>query len=338
MKTRDIVIGLIIAALVILYLIQKESKQIRPTESIVDLYLNVDRACADPILDRFEKESNITVRRHYSLEGGLLRRLMRNHGDPEADLYWSEDPIEAMLLKERNLTIPYRSPFAEAVPTRFRDRDAHWTGIAGRLRLLLVHRGARRIPTGIEDFIAPVFRGHGVMATPLHGSQRVYIAALLRRWGADRTDAFLRKLKHNVTFTSDDHKSGDLVAQGHYDFTLIDSDDALMRIRNKEPVVTIFPDQRTKGPGALLIPDLLTLLRRAPHLKNAKKLFDYLLRPDTAKELALQCGKIPLQKDVKLQQPLLSASGIKTMGIDYDDLARQLPILRGILQAWSIKR
>lgn len=338
MKTRDIVIGLIIAAIVILYLIQKEQKQIAPTKPIVNLYLNVDRTCADPILDRFEKESNITVRRHYSFNGGLLRRLMRNQRDPKADLYWSEDPIEVMLLKEQNLTSSYRSPFAEALPARFKDRDAHWTAIAGRLRLLLVHRGVQRVPVGIEDFVNPVFKGDGITATPLHGSQRIYIAALLRRWGVDRTEAFLRKIRDNAALVSDDHKSGDLVARGRYAFTLIDSDDALIRIRNKEPVVTIFPDQRPKGPGTLVIPGLLTLLRGAPHPKMAKKLFDYLLRSDTAKELAMQCGKIPLQKDVKLSQPLLSASGIKMIGVNYNDIAQQLPILRSLLQRWSIKR
>ena len=338
MKTKDIVIGLIIAALVILYLIQKEHKSAAtPTKPTVNLYLNVDRSCADAILDRFEKESNVTLFRHYDFNGKWLQRLIRSK-EHDADLYWSEDPIEAMLLKERNLTRPYRSPFAETIPARFKDREAHWTGLAGRLRLLITHRGARRVPTGIEDFIHPLFKGHGVLATPLHGSQRVYVAALLRRWGPDRTEAFLRKLKYNVKITSNDQISGDLVAQGRYDFTLIDSDDALRRIRHKEPLITIFPDQNPKAPGTLVIPDSITLLRKAPHPKAAKKLFDYLLRPDTAKELALRCGKLPLQKGVEVSQPLLGATRIKTMEIDYNDIARQLPALRSLLHRWSMKR
>ncbi len=339
MKTRDIIIGLIVAALVILYLLQKDSRKPRPAKPIVTIYVSENRTCVEPILQRFEQENNITIRRIYrdDLNGsaGFLEKIVSNQKDSGADLYWSDDPIEAMFLKERNLTLPYRSTQAKTVPPNFKDQDGYWSGFAARVRVLLVRQGAKHTPTGVEDFVDPSFGNHGVIATPLSGSQRLYVAALYHLWGADRTRLFLKKLKERVTVTPDDKTSTDLVAEGRYDFTLDDSDDAFKRIRRKEPLVMIYPDQKPKAPGALVIPDTLMLLRSAKHPLWAKRLYDYLLSPKTQNRLAETCAKIPLIPGMKTSSNIPPLDRIKTMKIDYNELARKLPAIRKMLMDWA---
>ncbi len=338
MKTRDIIVGIIIAALVILYLFQKDQKESKPVKPIVSIYLSENRNCIDPIFDRFEKEYNITVRRFYLDDANkthtFFKALFKNNAS-KVDIYWSKDPIEAMLLKKRGMLFPYHSPSAQTIPKRFKDVDGTWTGLAARLRLLYVRRGARPVPTGIEDFIRADFEKHGVIATPSKGSQRLYTAALLKEWGADRTEAFLKKLKHSAAIVSSDQESLKKVKEGEYDFTLLDSDRLFTSLRQKEPILILFPDQRSQAPGSLLIPDVLMLLRQAPHPKNAKKLIDYLLRPETESYLAHRCGKFPLHPDIKTPTFLPSIAHIKTMNLDYNEVAEELPILEKILWKWQ---
>jgi len=69
-----------------------------------------------------------------------VNRLVAEGGNPQADVFWSGDPVRLFLLLKRGLVEPYVSPQAQGLPAGLRSRDGSWTGVAARARVLLVNR------------------------------------------------------------------------------------------------------------------------------------------------------------------------------------------------------
>ena len=73
------------------------------------------------------------------------------------------------------------------------------------------------------------------------------------------------------------------------------------RAPNGLPVRIVYPDQQRGGMGTLFIPNSLALIRGAPHLREARRLVDYLLSPAVEMRLARsRSAQIPLNREVAM--------------------------------------
>jgi len=72
----------------------------------VVVYSSVDEIFARPIAERFERETGIRVRLVPDTEEtkstGLLNRLIAEKTRPQADVFWSGDPVRAAILSRRS--------------------------------------------------------------------------------------------------------------------------------------------------------------------------------------------------------------------------------------------
>ena len=75
---------------------------------------------------------------------GAMNRLIAEKNNPQADVYWANEPIRAEVLRQHRIAAPYLSPNADGIPAAFRDPQGYWTGFAARARVLIVHRAASR--------------------------------------------------------------------------------------------------------------------------------------------------------------------------------------------------
>ena len=86
----------------------------------VVLYVSHDQVFSKPILKDFERETGIKVRAVYDTEEtkstGAMNRLIAEKNNPQADVYWANEPVRAEVLRQRNIAAPYRSLNAEGVP------------------------------------------------------------------------------------------------------------------------------------------------------------------------------------------------------------------------------
>ena len=102
------------------------------------VYTSVDQVFSDPVFRACEERLGIAVSAVFDTEEtkstGILNRLIAEAGHPQADVFWSGDPVRPFLLVSRGLVEPYASPEASAVPAVFRAADGTWTGIAARAR------------------------------------------------------------------------------------------------------------------------------------------------------------------------------------------------------------
>lgn len=306
----------------------------------VVVYVSHDQVFSEPILQDFERETGVHVRAVYDTEEakgtGVMNRLLAEITNPQADVYWANEPIRAEVLKQQGVTVPYESPNAEGIPARLRDTDAHWTGFAARARVLVVHEAVENPPQSILAYTDPAWRGRGVIANPLFGTTTTQMAALASLWGADSLMAFMDRAGANGTALSTSNgESADLVAQGAYAFSLVDIDDAISRQRQGQPVKMIYPDQGPQGLGTLLLPNAAMLIQGGPNPENGRLLIDYLLSEETERKLAASdAAQIPLHEGVEVPPAVRPIDRTTVMPVDYVEVARLLREIQPSLQGW----
>ena len=119
-----------------------------PQAPTVVVYVSHDQVFSEPILKDFERDTGIKVRAIYDTEEtkstGAMNRLIAEKNNPQADVYWANEPVRAEVLRQRGIAAPYVSPNAQGIPASFKDPNGYWTGFAARARVLIVNKNARR--------------------------------------------------------------------------------------------------------------------------------------------------------------------------------------------------
>lgn len=305
------------------------------------MYTSVDQVFSEPVLKEFERTTGFVVRAVYDTEEtkstGVLNRLIAEAASPQADVFWSGDPVRPFLLVKRGLVTPYMSPATTGIPAGFKAADGTWTGFAARARVLLVNTdriGASARPTSVKDLADPRWKGQIALANPLFGTTTMHAAALFSAWGDADAKAFFEQLKLNdARIASSNGEVKRLVASGEVTFGLADTDDANEAIKGGAPVEVIFPDQ--DGAGTLLMPTTAVLIKDAPHPDAARKLIDYLLSAEVERQMAEAAAHMPLRSEVPAPKGFPRASDIKVMPMNYSQLASEIERIEPWLRQWA---
>ncbi len=306
----------------------------------VVVYTSVDQVFSEPILRAFESEQGFTVRAVFDTEEtkstGVLNRLIAEAVRPQADVFWSGDPVRPSLLVKRGLVEPYVSPNASSIPEAFKDPFGSWTGFAARARVLLVNRN--RVPPGempksIQDLADPRWRGEVAIANPLFGTTTMHVAALFAAWGDDPARDFLQRLKANqVRLASSNGEVRRLVAGGEVAFGLTDTDDAHEALRDQAPVAVVYPDQDQLG--TLVMPTTVVLIKGSPHPGAGRRLIDFLLSPEVERRMAVSAAHMPLRPGIPLPPGLPSVNELRAMKVDYSLVGEKIETIQPWLREW----
>jgi iron(III) transport system substrate-binding protein len=311
-----------------------------PPAQVVVVYVSHDQVFSEPILRDFERDTGVKVRAIYDTEetrsAGAMNRLIAEKNNPQADVYWANEPIRAEVLRQRGIAAPYVSLNAQAIPASFKDPNGYWTGFAARARVFIVNKNAGAKPDSVLAYAAPQWRAKTVIANPLFGTTTAEIAALFVLWGDERAQAFMAALKANaVKLSPSNGDSADLVANGEFAFSLVDSDDVVSRMRQQLPIELVYPDQGEGKIGCFIIPNAAVLIAGAPHPELGKRLIDYLLAEQTEAKLARSdAAQIPLHSNVEGPPELLPIDKIKTMQINYAEIAAKLQAIQPFVKRW----
>jgi iron(III) transport system substrate-binding protein len=330
---------LVVVSTLILFLVLVSCRS--RIEKTVVVYVSEDQVFSEPILKDFERDTGITVKSVFDTEEakstGVMNRLIAEKDNPQADVYWANEPVRADVLKQRGVSAPYVSPSADGIAAQFKDPDNHWTGFSARARLLLVNAKSTPKPTSVLAYVDSSAKGRAAIANPLFGTTTAYVAALFTVWGDDRARTFMNQTKANeVKMTTSNGESADFVASGQADFALVDSDDAISGKKQGKPVEIVYPDQDQGGVGVLILPNAAVLIKGGPNSENGKKLIDYILSKDTERKLAFaDCAQIPLHAGVETPPEVRRIEDMKPMNVVYSDLARKMEEIQPFLKQWA---
>jgi iron(III) transport system substrate-binding protein len=310
------------------------------TDTVV-VYVSHDQVFSEPILKDFEHDAKIRVNAVYDTEetksAGVMNRLIAERNNPQADVYWANEPIRAELLRQRGVSTPYRSPSAQGIPAQFRDPQDNWTGFSARARILIVAKGLPDPPTSIQAYTEAKFKRKTLIANPLFGTTTAHVAALFTVWGNGRAKDFLDAMRKNdVHITSSNGDSADQVNGNPFQFALVDSDDVRSRQKQGRPIEGVYPDQEEGGLGCFIVPNAVLLIKNGPHPEAGKKLIDYLLTTDTEKKLAdSDAAQIPLHPGVATPAFVRRLDTIRVMKVDYAAVAAKMEEIQPLLNDWA---
>jgi len=309
-------------------------------QSTVTVYVSEDQVFSEPILKDFEREMGGKVNAVFDTEEakstGVMNRLLAEKNNPQADVYWANEPVRADVLRQQGISEPYKPAAAAQIPDQFKDSQGYWTGFSARARLLLVNKNASSKPSSILAYVDPKTKGKGVIANPLFGTTTAEMAALFSLWGEEKGKQFLAGLKANrVKLAGSNGESADFVGSGEFEFALVDSDDAVDRRRHGKSLEIVYPDQGQGEVGVLILPNAVALIHGGPHPENGKKLIEYLVSKETERKLAFaDCAQIPLHPGVPTPKEIKPIEQIHTMNVNYTELATKLQAIQPILKQW----
>jgi iron(III) transport system substrate-binding protein len=294
----------------------------------VVVYTSVDQVYSEPVFRNFENDTGIRVLPVYDVEAtkttGLVNRLIAEKTRPQADVFWSGEFSQTIVLKNKNVLSPYQSPAAGDIPTQFKDAEGYWTGFGGRARILIVNTDlltSSQYPHSMYDMLDGKYPGTTVgIAYPMFGTTATQAAALYSYLGKGKAHAFFSSLNNrSVRVVDGNSVVRDLVSDGQLTFGVTDTDDACGAVESGKDVTIVIPDQGVGEMGTLVIPNTVALIAGAPHPGEAKVFMDFLL--DRKSESAMVASgwiQIPV-RDIPAS-PCINSTGIKTIPVTYQDI------------------
>jgi iron(III) transport system substrate-binding protein len=323
---------------------ERQSSRTGSTANEVTIYVSTDRVFSEPILRSYEQKTGVKVNAVYDTEEtkstGLANKLLAEKNNPQADVFWSNEPVRTLVLKQRGVLAPYKSPNAVGIPDTFKDADGYWTGFSARSRVIVYNTNLvkpEEAPKSIFDLTEARWRGQVDIADPRFGSTSFHVAALYAELGDEKADEFFRTLKANdVKIVPGNSVVRDMVARGEVKVGLTDTDDVNVALEDKQPVAMVFPDR--EGMGVPIMPNMVSLIAGAPHPEAGKRLIDYLLSPEVERMLAeSEAVQIPLHGSVEGPKNIPPLNSFKPMTLDYgkaadrvEDVTRRLQPILGL--------
>lgn len=304
----------------------------------VTIYVSTDRVFSEPVLREYEKRTRVRVNPVYDTEEtkstGLANRLIAEKERPQADVFWSNEPVRTLILKSRGVLATYRSPSAEGIPSALMDPDGYWTGFSARIRVIAYNTKlvkADEAPRSVFDLAEAKWRGQVAMADPRFGSTSFHVAALYAMAGDEKMDDFFRRLKANgVRVVDGNSVVRDMVARGEVKVGLTDTDDVNVAIEDGQPIAMVLPD--AAGLGVPVMPNMVSLIANAPHPDEGRQLIDYLLSADVERQLAQsEAVQIPVHAGVAGPKNIPAIDTFKPMTLDYTKAATRVEDVTGRL-------
>jgi iron(III) transport system substrate-binding protein len=303
----------------------------------VVVYCSADKEFAELIFRAYEARTGVKVLPLYDTEetktAGLTARLVAEKARPKADVFWSSDTSRAVALVDQGLAARYVSPEAATIPDRFKSADGMWTGFGARIRVMLYNTQkvtASEVPRSILDLTKPRWTGRFAIANPHFGTMSFQAAALFVKWGDAKASDFLRRLRDNgAVIAAGNSDVKDRVAAGRVDVGILDEDDAVVAVRDKQPVAIAIPDQDgADALGTPLMPNVALLIQGAPHVEQGQRFIDFLISAEAEQILAEgDAAQYPLHPGAAGPKLLPPLDRIRVMDVDYLDIARRLPAM-----------
>jgi iron(III) transport system substrate-binding protein len=297
----------------------------------VVVYSSLDREFSEPILKGYEKSSGARVLSKFDVEStktvGLTNLIIAEAARPRCDLFWNNEILNTLRLKEKGLLVPFHPSRAGDIPATFKDKDGMWYGFAARARIIIVNTklvAEADRPKGLSDLLDPKWKGKIGIAKPLFGTTATHAACLFVAWGDQKAKGYYQQLKANgVQVFSGNKQVATAVGSGQIAFGMTDTDDAMGEIEAGNPAAIVYPDRNPGDLGTLFIPNTLAIMKGAPHQQAAEALADYLLSPSIEKTLAVgPSAQIPLLKSTEAEVRVETPKTVRAMEADFEAAAK----------------
>jgi iron(III) transport system substrate-binding protein len=163
------------------------------------IYSGREESLVKPIMDRFTKETGISVNDRYGSSTSLATALVEEGRNSPADVYWSQEPGTLGLVGARGLLARLPKTTVGKVPSRFYTPSRRWVGTSGRARVLVYNTNAlqaSQLPASVWDLTNATWKGK-IGVAPTNASFQAFLGATINLAGEARVRAWLEGLRAN---------------------------------------------------------------------------------------------------------------------------------------------
>jgi iron(III) transport system substrate-binding protein len=282
-----------------------------------------------PLMDRFTDETGIDVNVRYAGSADLAATILEEGDSSPADVFFAQDPASLGTIALAGLFAQLPSNIADAVPTRFSDRDDRWVGTSGRARVV-VYDGSvvdpADLPATEDGFTDPEWAGQTGIA-PTNGSFLAFVAAKILSDGEEATLSWLEGMAANSAPTYP--KNSPIVAAvnaGEIETGLVNHYYLLREIAENPDEVGRNFFFAVPTAGSLVMPAGAGILKSSGNQDAAQQFIEFMLSTEAQTYFAEETFEYPLAPGIPANALLPPIDSIPTPDIDLSDLATVLDL------------
>jgi iron(III) transport system substrate-binding protein len=297
------------------------------------VYSGGEDAQVAALIDRYGERTGKEVEVRSGETSDLVDAVLAEGEQPRPDVFLAEDAGALGYLAAARRLAVYTGA-GDRVPPAFRSPDDTWVGVSGRVSVLIVNTGElprARWPRSLFDLTDPRWRGR--IAAPGTGdaSWIGFVSALRLKAGEQRARGWLDGLERN-RLAQLDSQAGvrDAVGDGEYALGFVDHHHVEQERAEGSPVRAIHTDQEREGFGTPINATSAGIVAGAAHPEEARAFVDFLLEPETQRELAERNFEYPLVEGVEAEG-LPPLEEIRGAGVSLQDLGAAYPATVALL-------
>ncbi len=175
-------------------------------QSKLTLYSAQHEQVIDMLTAAFTKQTGIAVQVHEGEGPEIAAQVLQEGADSPADVFFTENSPELILLDEKGLLAPVAPKTLQAVPAKYNATTGDWLGVLARENVLaydpaLIQPSA--LPASLLDLAKPEWQGKVAIA-PSDADFLPLVSAVIKQYGQDKALAWLKGLKANGKIYQDD--------------------------------------------------------------------------------------------------------------------------------------
>ncbi|WP_323120594.1 iron ABC transporter substrate-binding protein [Burkholderia alba] len=170
------------------------------------LYSAQHEQVVNQLVKDFEAQSGISVKVRTGEGPALAAQLVAEGDRTPADVYFTENSPELVLLDEKGLLSKVDAATLQTVPARFSAPDGNWVGVLARENAIVYNTAKiqpQQLPASLLDFAKPAWKGK-VGIAPSDADFLPLVSAMLALKGEAATLEWLKGLKANAQIFDDD--------------------------------------------------------------------------------------------------------------------------------------
>ena len=294
------------------------------------LYSAQHQQMVEQITNAFTKQTGIKVRARFGEAPEIASQIVQEGAASPADVYFTENSPELVLLDEKGLLSPVDAATLADVPTRYNAETGHWLGVLARENVLAFNPSMideAKLPVSLLDLARPAWKGKIAIA-PADADFLPLVEAIVKLKDRDTALAWLKAVKANAQVFDDDEAVVAAVDRGAVATGIINNY-YWARLHQEKGAATKSRIHHFGGGdvGALINVSGAAVLKSSKHQAAAQKLLAFMVSQPMQTELATADidFEYPLAKGVKAN-PLLKpfdqldppTISVKDLGDDQD--------------------
>lgn len=307
----------------------------------VVVYSGRTRNLVGPLLERFAKETGISVDVRYGDSADLALLIDREGDRSPADVFISQSPGPIAFLAARGRLARLPDDVLGLVPAENRSPRGLWVGLSGRVRVLVYNTEMVRpdeLPRSVMDLTGPAYRNKVALA-PTNGSFQDFVSGMRLALGDDATLAWLQGMRANgARGYANNTAIVEAVGRGEVPMGLVNHY-YNFRYRAEHPDAPTanhaFPADDI---GSLLIVTGAGVRVGADHPEQAGRLLRFLLSREAQEYFARETFEYPLAAGVRPAPGVPAAASLGARRIDFDALGETLERTKALIDRSGLER